>query len=84
MKKLMLLCIISAVAVLSANVLVWDNENGSWHYPHPETGIPMAGYQGMEEVLDSLNIEYEHTQMLPADLAQYSLIFVSLGSFCET
>jgi hypothetical protein len=70
--------------MLSANVLVWDNENGSWHYPHPETGIPMAGYQGMEEVLDSLNIEYEHTQMLPADLAQYSLIFVSLGSFCET
>lgn len=84
MKKMMLLLIISAVAMLSANVLVWDNENGSWHYPHPETGNPMAGYQGMEEVLDSLNIEYEHTQILPADLTQYSLIFVSLGSFCET
>ena len=84
MRKLVLFLIISSFSLLSASVLLWNNENGSWHYPHPETGVPSAGYQGIEEVLNELNVAFEIVQVLPADLSGYSVVFASLGSWCET
>lgn len=63
------------------NVLVWDNDNFS-AFIHPETDLYTGCEQGITEALDLNGIDYELQSVLPLELDNFDIIFVTLGLYC--
>jgi hypothetical protein len=84
MKHILITSLLILWSVLSASVLIWDAENGSYHFPHPENAGVTASCQVLQETFFELGITYQCVDTLPSDLANYECIYVCLGSWCET
>ncbi|MFC1887192.1 hypothetical protein ACFLYK_00110 [Candidatus Cloacimonadota bacterium] len=84
MRKLIFIIMFILPLLLSANVFIWHNENPTFHFFDPEDHILVGGDYGIKKALDSLNVEYDQSSILPADLSSYDAVFVLLGSFCES
>ena len=80
-----LIILVSIIFSLFAQeVYIWDNENPSFYFPDPETGYSVSGSDAIISLLDASSISYNYGTALPTDLSQYNLIFILLGSFCES
>ena len=71
-------------AISAQNVFIWDNENPTFYFPDPETGYSVSGDEPITALLESFEIPFDYGNILPSDLSQYDLVFVLLGSFCES
>ena len=87
MKRLFLLWLISLLSVTSsvfaANILLWDNDNGSNFYS------PDNGYvEGCQTAIQMAFLDNRHNcvtvSSLPTHFHAYDALFVVLGFYCPT
>jgi hypothetical protein len=75
---------LSALSLTAQSVFIWDNENPTFYFPDPETGYSVSGDEPITALLQTFEIPFDYGNILPSDLSQYELIFILLGSFCES
>jgi len=75
-----MLIAVSAVS-LSAEILLWDNDNYST-IEDPEG----AGYVGceyaLEKAFNNMMLSYTTLSYLPTNLSDYDMLFITLGHWC--
>ncbi|HHE40865.1 MAG TPA: hypothetical protein ENL10_05130 [Candidatus Cloacimonetes bacterium] len=75
-----MLITVSAVS-LSAEILLWDNDNYST-IEDPEG----AGYVGceyaLEKAFNNMMLSYTTLSYLPTNLSDYDMLFITLGHWC--
>jgi len=75
-----MLIAVSAVS-LSADILLWDNDNCST-IEDPEG----AGYVGceyaLEKAFNNMTLSYTTLSYLPTNLSDYDMLFITLGHWC--
>jgi len=75
------LLMIGTTFALSAEILIWDNDNYSM-IEDPEG----AGYVGCEyaitKALNTIPLSYTVLSYLPTNLQDYDMLFITLGHWC--
>jgi hypothetical protein len=82
-QKIMLLSALLFITVfLSAtSIFIWDNDNDGT-FPNPDNGQTIGTEFAIQKALEDNGFQYEINNSLPADLANYDMIFIALGKYC--
>jgi hypothetical protein len=84
MKRLLVIFLLMLSTLAVADVFIWHNENPTFYFFDPEDHIIVGGDYAVRKALDSLDVAYTQSSVLPADLSDYDAVFVLLGSFCQS
>ncbi len=68
-------------STVSANILLWDNDNFATIYDPEGAGIVGCEYS-IEKSLNNMELDYETTSYLPVDLEPYNILIITLGHWC--
>jgi hypothetical protein len=67
--------------LFSQNILIWDNDNNSTVIDQ-ETNMLVGCEFGIQQALTENNLEYTTVSVLPENILEYDLLFVTLGKYC--
>jgi len=84
MKSLITIFLLLLSVLTVADVFIWHNENPTFYFFDPEDHILVGGDYAIRKALDSLDVQYTQSSILPEDLSDYEVVFVLLGSFCQS
>ena len=78
-----LTAILLAVSVvsLSAEILIWDNDNYATIYDPEGAGIVGCEY-AIHKGLNNMSLPYTTLSYLPTNLNDYDMLFITLGHWC--
>ncbi len=65
----------------AADILIWDDDLDNT-LPIPGTPYHYGYEDGIEEALTNLGYDYDTVSVLPTDLSDYNVIFITLGVWC--
>jgi len=75
-----MLLAVSAVS-LSAEILLWDDDNYATIYDPEGAGIVGCEY-AIEKAFNNLTLSYSTLSYLPTNLSDYDMLFITLGHWC--
>ena len=76
-----LLLFIIPCLIFAQEVLIWDNDNNSYHLD-PEGTVYVDCEFKIEQALTANGITFTTVTVLPADISDYDVVFVTLGIYC--
>lgn len=75
-----ILLAVSAMS-LSAEILLWDNDNYSTIYDPEGAGVVGCEY-ALEKAFNNMTLSYTTLSYLPTNLNDYDMLFITLGHWC--
>lgn len=78
------LIMISLISLSAVNVYIWKNEVETAQIVNAETGFPSSAANAIGNILTEMGINNVVEPELTTELANYDLVIVSNGTFCES